>query len=339
MKTPAALIPEYEELVLGDQSLDNATWENVSTIDYETGWQKNVTDPDFNSPLLDELSLGVEKALGEDIAISLFGFYKRRHNLVREIGILEDGRLETEANNWYYAGDYTFETGETVPYYLRYETPSQLYYTNYGNDTYEQYLALQLTFSKNFSRKWMLEASFTYADWKAFWDREEYGNGDLTNYDYFNGGSVIRYSGKATSGLAVTTNLIVNARWMFKLSGLVQLPWDINLTGLLTAREGYILPYHESLRREGGLGWTQMYKPDEKLGDNRLPAFWMLNLGLEKSFKISDTATATLFVNGYNITNNSTTLQVETDYTADNFDQPVRILNPGIFQFGLRINF
>ena len=65
----------------------------------------------------------------------------------------------------------------------------------------------------------------------------------------------------------------------------------------------------------------------------------MLNMGLEKTFKISDTASATLFVDVYNVTNNTTTLLVETDYEADNFDQPLRILNPGIFQFGIRVNF
>ena len=138
----------------------------------------------------------------------------------------------------------------------------------------------------------MQDASFTYADWKRTWDAVEYGDetnstGDLTNYDYFNKGVVAPQSGG--SGLR---GIYVNARWMFKLSGLYQLPWGINITGVLTAREGYVLPYHEAFWRPVGVSWGNIYKTGSKFGDDRLPTFWMLNLGLEKTFKISDTASA-----------------------------------------------
>jgi len=326
-------VPEYSEINFG-----YTLWTNTDRIDYTTGWRKCSVGDDFNSPLLDELSLTFERALGEDIAVSVAGFYKKRHNLTRAIGVMADGQLETDTNNWYYAGDYTFLDGSTAPYYLRNEKPGEYYYTNYDGDTYERYMAVVLQFSKKFSDKWMFDASFTYADWTAFNDPEDYGYyddaGDLTNYDYFNEGVVA----PAVSGSSGLSGIFVNARWQVKMSGLYQLPWGLNLTGVFQAREGYVLPYHESLYRSG-IGWTNMYLAGEKFGDNRLPTFWMLSMGLEKTFKISETATATIFVDGYNITNNNTTLLVETDYAADNFDQPLRILNPGIFQFGVRVSF
>jgi hypothetical protein len=328
-------VPNWEELA--------GSWydTNCNRIDFAgTGWRNNTTDPDFNSPLLDEVALTFERALGEDIAISITGTYKKRHNLVHTQGILSDGSLEGPAN-WYYAGDHTFNDGSTAPYYQRYEQPVNFHFTNYGSGTYETYMGLTVIFTKKFSNKWMLDASFTYADWKATWDRDDWGDigdddttGDLTNYNYFNKGVVAPQSGG--SGLA---GIFVNARWMFKLSGLYQLPWGINVTGVLTAREGYVLPYHEAFYRPLGLGWENIYKTGTKFGDDRLPTFWMLNLGVEKTFKISDTATATLFVDVYNVTNNTTTLLVETDYEASNFDEPLRILNPGIFQFGIRVSF
>jgi hypothetical protein len=167
-----------------------------------------------------------------------------------------------------------------------------------------------------------------------FWSTGYTGAGDLTNYDYFNEA----VNAPAVQGSSGLSGIYVNARWQVKASGLYQLPWGINVTGVFQAREGYVLPYHESLNRSG-IGWTNMYRPGEKFGDNRLPTFWMLSMGLEKTFKISENASATIFVDGYNITNNNTTLLVETDYSADNFDQPLRILNPGIFQFGVRVSF
>ncbi|MEN8223042.1 MAG: carboxypeptidase regulatory-like domain-containing protein [Acidobacteriota bacterium] len=308
-------------------------WWNTDGIDYSTGWIKHQTDADFNSPLLDELSVSFEKAFGDDIAIGVTGFYKKNHNLVNYISLFEDGTKESSAN--FYASTYTFDDGSTAPIYYRNSRPASYgYYTNFDGDTNYEYMALQFIFSKKYSEKWMLDASFTYADWKTNYNKADYGDGDLTNFDYFNGG--VRAPASGGSGLS---GVYVNARWQFKLSGLYQLPWGLNATAVFQAREGYVLPFHERTYRGNGLGWTNIYPADEKFGDNRLPTFWMLSLGLEKTFKVSDTVTTTLFVDGYNITNNNTTLLVETNLTAANFNEPLRILNPGIFQFGVRVNF
>ena len=157
---------------------------------------------------------------------------------------------------------------------------------------------------------------------------------DHQNFDYFDGGAVAPESrGSGVRGI------FVNARWMFKASGLYQLPSGINFTGVLSAREGYVTPYYELTSRPVGLGTTVVYEPGKKLGDDRLPNFWMLSLGLEKTFKVSDTVTTTLFVDAYNVTNNVTTLKVETRLGRTTTDNILRVLNPGIFQFGVRVNF
>ncbi len=323
-----------DDMINYDEIADYYYWWNTDKIDYSKGWNKHQTDPDFNSPLLDELTVSFEKAFGTDLAVGITGFYKKNHNLVRYIALFEDGTQESAAN--FYEGTYTFDDGSTVPLYNRYARPASFgYYTNYDGDTNYEYMALQFIFSKKFSDKWMLDASFTYADWKANYAKADYNNGDLTNYEYFNG--AVR--APAVSGSSGLSGIYVNARWQFKLSGLYQLPWGINVTGVFQAREGYVLPFHESVYRGNGLGWTNMYPAGEKFGDNRLPTFWMLSLGLEKTFKVSDTVTTTFFVDGYNVTNNNTTLLVETSLTASNYNEPLRILNPGIFQFGIRVNF
>jgi hypothetical protein len=314
-------------------------WWNTDSLDYSTGWEKHQVDPDFNSPILDELTVSFEKAFGTDLAVGITGFYKKNHNLVRYVAMFEDGTVEDASN--YRESTYTFDDGSTAPIWLRIARPaSYYYYSNYDSDTNYEYMALQFIFSKKFSDKWMLDASFTYADWKANYSKADYGysggtNGDLTNYEYFNG--AVR--APAVSGSSGLSGIYVNARWQFKLSGLYQLPWGINVTGVFQAREGYVLPFHEQVYRGGGIGWTNIYPTGEKFGDHRLPTFWMLSLGLEKTFKVSDTVTTTLFVDGYNVTNNNTTLLVETNLSSSNFNEPLRILNPGIFQFGIRVNF
>jgi hypothetical protein len=286
----------------------------------------------FNSPLLDELGVTFERALGEDIAVSISGFYKRRHKQVDVVGEYTDGTLEYDGH-WTQDATYTFADGTVIPIWNRDARPTITHYRNYEKSDVT-YMAAVLQVSKKFSNKWMLDVSFTYSDWKANWDQSEYENGDLSTFDYFNGGVNAPESGG--SGLQ---GVFVNSRWQFKLSGLYQLPYGINITAVFQAREGYVIPYHESFYTGGGVGTREVYLPNTTFGDDRLPAFWMLSMGLEKTFKISDTASATVFVDGYNLTNNATTLLVETSYTAPNFDQPLRVLNPGIFQFGVRVSF
>ena len=127
------------------------------------------------------------------------------------------------------------------------------------------------------------------------------------------------------------------------MSGLMQLPLGLTFTGVFQAREGYVIAYRDyTWVWDSNPHWQRVYhsrNSTNKLGYDRLPVFWMLNLGLEKSFKISDNSIATIFVNGYNVTNNSSTLLVVDDLGAENVGQPLKVLNPGIFQFGFRLNF
>jgi len=312
------------------ESIHDWLWWNVDVINPAANTSSNTYAPDLNSPLLDELSLSFEKALSDDLAVSATLFYKKRHNLLWFRGIHGTGALDSK-DNWYVAGVHTFESGKQKPYYERYLIPVAEQMGNY-KENYNVYTAAQLVISKKFSNKWMFDASFIYQDWKAKRSEDEYL--DMTNYDFFNDGVVAPESGG--SGI---TGIFVNSRWMFKMSGLYQLPWGINITGVFQAREGYVIPYHEKIKRGAGLSWTKLYEPDKKIGDDRLPTFWMLSLGLEKIFKVSDTVTTTIFMDAYNVTNNATTLKVEPVLGSSATGEILRVLNPGIIQFGVRVNF
>lgn len=305
------------------------TWSNTQKVDYSKGHLNVGYASDYNTPLLDELTLSFEKALGEDIAISVTGFYKKRHNLVRSLGILSDGSVETAAN-WYVLNP-SLTVGDTsVPVYTQHERPVGTYYTNYKND-YEKYLALQLMFTKKLSNKWMADASFTYQDHTYHMEKSDHFN--LNNFEYFQDAVVAPESG--ASGLE---GIFMNSRWMFKLSGLYQLPWGLNLSAVWQLREGYVIPYYRRIYVSGGLGYTNFYEGGKKFGDDRLPNLSIFNLGLEKSFKVSDNTTATLFIDWYNVTNQQATLKLDPKFgpTKDNIQS---VTNPGNFQFGFRLNF
>ncbi|MBM3284583.1 MAG: TonB-dependent receptor, partial [Candidatus Aminicenantes bacterium] len=73
---------------------------------------RNKYDPDFKSPLLDEITVSYEKEIMTDFAGRLEFFYKKQHKEEWTIGMLPDGTLETPAN--YYAYSTEPKTGYTV---------------------------------------------------------------------------------------------------------------------------------------------------------------------------------------------------------------------------------
>ncbi len=323
-------IPTYPEL---DSYYGfNYAYANYCTnIDYSTGRINARYDKNYNSPILDELTLSFERELSADMALALTGFYKKQHNLQREVGILADGSIETKAN-WYNAGTETVN-GQTIEYWNRIQVPEGTYFTNYKKN-YNRYLALQLALTKKFSDKWMADASFIFQDWKDYRFEEETFN--MTNFNYWNGAPY------APRSIRESDDVYLNSRWQFKLSGLYQLPWGINISAAMSAQEGYVIAYYqESVKKIKGGSTFFLYEPGKKFGDDRLGAFWTVNLGLEKKFVLgSDGRTsATVFVDAYNLTNNDTTLAKDAAFDSETFDRVTRKLNPGIFQFGIRVNF
>jgi hypothetical protein len=196
----------------------------------------------------------------------------------------------------------------------------------------------------------MMNGSFTWSDWKRHYEGEYLGiikdvvsswpyqlQEGLNNREYFSGGVVApESSGSGVSGI------FVNSVWQAKLSGLYQLPLDINLSGVFTVRDGYVIPTHVNVNMPG-IGYSNLYgNPDGqpgKLGDHRLPVMWVLNLRAEKTFRVSETSSVSIAADAFNLTNSSHSLKKEPRITADDYMEDLRILNPRIFRFGIRFNF
>jgi hypothetical protein len=323
---------------MGPVAINNA----FRSQDPDTGLNNVLWDPDYNTPLLDELVLKFEKALSDDLAVAVSGFYKKRHNLCVDYststgrfvnvtkGIMADGNIETK-ENWVLIGNTTV-AGTQVPTYEQIENEIGSYY--YSKDkAYDTYIGLQFLMTKKLSNKWMANLSFTWQDWKRYRFEEEELN--LNNFDFFN--EAVMAESTIGSGLS---DVFVNSRWMVKLTGMYQLPFGLNLTTFFQAREGNPQPLRSQIRLNQGT--QRLYMANTKLGDQRLPTFWMLNLGLEKTFKVTDTVSATLCVDWYNATNNQIELKHNL-YVGDEIDHgepnPVMWTNAGLFQFGVRVNF
>jgi len=226
-------------------------------------------------------------------------------------------------------------------------------------DFMNSYWGMDLVVTKRLSNKWMMDASFTLqGQWvdsgKGFYDdnqSSEYQNPtnkwaiDKNTYAPFVGGS----SGKI--------NQYVFSRWMAKLSGLYQLPWDLNVSGTFQAREGNIIPEYFDI-----VDYTAP-NPDNrqvtvianKFGKLRLPTFYNLNLRAEKMLRMGDYGKIYIFADIFNLLNSNIInrryardlgtyyiyanpaqnkyVREPTDFLAN------ECLNPRLTRFGVRFTF
>jgi hypothetical protein len=154
--------------------------------------------------------------------------------------------------------------------------------------------------------------------------------------DYLNGAEFAYQS--SGSG---AVDVYMNAKWMFKIGALYQLPWDINLSGTLIARQGYILPL---IARDYDLEKEILsYAPPEvlieKFGSNRLENMYLVNIRVEKLIDLKDKGRLYVSLDGFNLTNSGIALAKERDKNSDNFGQTLQIMSPRLFRIGLRYEF
>jgi hypothetical protein len=341
--------PETGDPTLDPNDPDGWSWFGGFDPDNPTLAQStNIYDPSYKTPLLDEVSFSYEREVISDFAVRLELFYKNRHRLSWDRGIMSNGSLETQDN---YYSDTEPITG--AEYYIREDYTIGSYRTNYidgtlqSDDTvngttkvkaHERYMAAEIVLKKRLSHNWMLDGSFTLSNWKYFNGnvRTEWPY-DLTNYDFYEGAVVAPQSGG--SGIS---SVWVNARWMAKLAGLYQFPYGISGSFAFQARDGYVYPPFVEIYRDN-IGWTNIYSNEigeiGKFGDLRLPNFYELSLRFEKTFNVNEKLRFTVAGDCFNVFNSATALEHQANLESSRFGQTQRILNPRVFRVGVRAEF
>jgi hypothetical protein len=307
------LYGEDEDGNLVTPTVDTILWAWGTNVDNPTDIvPANRIDPNFKSPLLDELSISLEREVFTDFAARAEFFYKRAHHGIWDRNMKLDGTLET-TDNYYNAGTEP-TTGQTIwgrdeGYYYDYRTN----YPNYNT----KYVAAQIVLVKRLSNRWMLDASLTYSDWKRYYEGDY---SDPHNIPYYDKG----------------VNSWMNSRWQFKVSGLYQIPIGVNVSWVFRAREGYVLENYVTAYRPG-------YERQEFYvglrGDDRLPAFYELDFRLEKVFQVGEKSRVILSVDAFNMLNNNHELNRDQLITSDRFGKVNKILNPRVLRFGIRFDF
>ena len=144
----------------------------------------------------------------------------------------------------------------------------------------------------------------------------------------------------ATSGSGKSEIYLILPRYQINATGLYQFGYGINVAGSLVAREGYGMPFFETVDSADPL------QPEKRVllvdpRDSRLPGVATLDLRGEKTFTFGSRQLA-LSLDLFNVFNSSTVLGRQYDVTTTGttgFNQPLEIMNPRLLRFGARFQF
>jgi len=300
---------------------------------------KDYFDPNLSPEKTMEILVGVEHELTQDLGVGVNVQYRRMYDFNMQKFLVYDylngsAIRQVQNSDWIEAGSIDGQ----VYWDMDFNNVGYTF-TNYMTkwpDYNQKYWAVEFNFKKRLTNKWMMDASFTWQDHKVYFNSR---NAYQDPTDHLPVDKLNKQPMAYQSGGSGQSDVFLNSRWIFKLAGLYQFPWGINLSGTFTGREGYISP--ESISDPSYYN----YNGDEatvwatKFGTTRDPNVYLLNIRLEKQFAIPGAGNISVGIDGFNMLNSAVRLARERNRTATNFGQTLAIMSPRIFRLGVRYSF
>lgn len=312
--------PNVSDLVVYEYDWDLEEYVHWYTL---SGASTYVLDPDIKHPYADLFSVGFERELLPDFAISATYVYKKQGNLIgleERAGIYEQVSMVSEDN------------GQTYTLFNQTNVGTAEHFITNPSDYEQIYQAVMLTLYKRYSNNWMLNASLTYSKSEG-----------LNNLGKATGASqqaIIWYG----DYLGRDPNDYINARgrmpsdrpWILKVQAGYTFPWDILASFSWIYQTGR--PYLSFTGFSLNQGRRKVIA--EPRGDDRFPNWSIMDLRLQKTFNIGDTVKFHAIFDVWNVLNSGTvTGYASHDMWKDRYLETGGVFSPRRLQIGLRLQF
>jgi hypothetical protein len=294
---------------------------------------KNTVDPNLKNDRTDEVIIGADREVGAGFAVGASYIYRNytNFNWTPTNGVPTDGSGYTAVSFTPAAG--TCPAGATCPTLTYYNPITQLgaISTLTNQDFTRSFNGFELTGRKRMSNHWLMNTSYAFNS-----TIQHYGpNGfqDPTNLSMRNG---YQYD-YLTAGSGVG-NVFVNAKWLFKLSGLYELPYSVNVSAFYNARQGYPFERTETVasRTNGASSVSLLIDP---VGESRLPTFQNLDFHVERPVR-AGTIRLIPAIDVFNVFNSNTEQAIRgAQNSLSNANYIQAIVAPRVLRFGVRVNW
>ncbi len=215
----------------------------------------------------------------------------------------------------------------------------------------QNFNGIDATLTKRLSNKWMGRVAFSWNLFKQKYDKGVIPVNGVWGKNAQGSGSAAGSQGSPTptDHNSLTDDIVgyqstgsgpqtfyTSPKWQIYANGLVQLPWDLDLSAALFGRQGQIEPLYINVKA-GGDG-TLKVLATPSLDSTRYSTVWDFDMRLAKNVKIR-AATLTFSAEAFNIFNSNTTLQAGRAVNSSTYGQIQEIMSPRILRFGARVSF
>jgi hypothetical protein len=350
-------VAENGEITLSANPIAAST--NWSAANPANTQSANKVDPNLKNDTTDEFIVGIDREVGKGFAVGANYVWRRYANFAwsDRQGITSADWVAdtfTPAASSCPGADNRVAAAScpTVTFYRpSFQQPTIVLLTNIP-DFNRAFNGFELMARKRMADNWMLNSSFSFNSTTV-----NYGNfpgsqpstasaaitEDPTNREQRNG---YQYD-YLTAGSGIG-NVYVNAKWLFKLSGLYQAPWGVNVSAFYNARQGYPLentvqvpscaaatPNAPNCRGNGAGTVDVLLNP---VGETRLPNFHNLDFHVERAVKVMN-LNFVPSLDIFNVANSNTIQAIRSRQNATNANQIQAIVAPRVIRFGVRVNW
>lgn len=290
-----------------------------------------VIDPDIKNDRTRELIVGFDRQMGSQMAFGASYIWRKYDQFAWT------DRLNWDSSN-YRAVQFTPTTCpagarcEAVTYFEpSMQIPSATQYTN-RDGLYRDFNGFEVTFSKRMANRWQMNASYAYNDAVETFETsalEDPTCGAVGTTTVCPGSN--QYAPEsAGSGIG---NVFQNSKWLVKLNGRVQLPYDFNLAANMLSRQGF--PFPQSIltpNRANGGGTAQVQL--DPMGEIRYDNMLTMDLRLDRTFRFGS-VTLVPALDLFNLTNSNTVLAQNRQQAAANANVISGIMPPRVARVGI----
>lgn len=275
--------------------------------------------PGLESPYSDEVSAAVERALTQQMSVSVRYTYRRNSKILTE----KDLALPNEA--WSIPSTAPDPiTGQTISYWSlgpAYRSVVNEVVLTQDDDNWSRYHGVDIVFDRRFDGRWLFRGSVTVQD----------------NY-----GRVGGFIGRNEDEIFPYGAVGMDAKYMVKLLGTYVAPWDVNLgaafrsTGGMNSFTGSQAMARLLQVRDVTTNSLYQIRVEEN-GSYRQDSVHVLDLRASKVFRFGRYSSEVMF-DVFNVLNANDILQAGV-ITGSTFDRPTQILPPRVARVGFRFGF
>jgi hypothetical protein len=291
----------------------------------------NQIDPNLKNNRTREAVVGIQHQLSRNFAVSA-DYIWREYDQNNQSYFIDAPYPPSDI----YVGPFEFTdpvSGETATYWQVCDTCPRLTGPTITRNSpdYTTYRGVEITAQKRMSHRWQMDTSLTLSRARAFLPAGSYT--DPTNIDKQNG-----LDGGSS-----------NIRYVYKLQGIVQLPFRVNFASALNVQDGFIrtLTITGPSGRFGGLNANgtpgpTLGQPTLEIlprGSRRYDSFAELDISFSRKFTVAGRRAVTLDLDVFNALNNNTIRGLNSNLSRTNFDTVTAVVPPRAVRLGFRTNF